>query len=72
MELKMYRLEDRLEEVLELRISSDDMQSLQLDAFDQRLLEECGASDKASDKLLAAEMIVRRLEQQTEKSQSKV
>lgn len=34
-----------------------------LDGFDQRLLEECEHSDLTSDKLLALELLARRIEE---------
>mgnify|MGYP001593901464 CR=1 FL=1 len=70
MKLNIYRNDRNMEEVLELRLSQKDLIFLNLDAFDRALLEECGSSDKASDKLLAAERIVFRLEQQQQKPHS--
>lgn len=39
-----------------------DLVDIDLTSFDLRLLRECDASDAFADKLLAAEMIVRKLE----------
>lgn len=39
-----------------------DLVDIDLTPFDLRLLRECEASDAFADKLLAAEMIVRKLE----------
>ena len=36
---------------------------LKLDAFERRLLDEVGKSGKVSDKLLALEMLARRIEE---------
>lgn len=57
-----------LEQIFKVTLSFDDMYYLKLDRLDQFLLEECGDSDKISDKLLALEMLARRMEEQLENS----
>ena len=44
-----------------------DLFTLELDAFDRALIEECGRSKKLSDILLALEVIVRRTEEAQER-----
>lgn len=51
------------EDVFELRFNTLDMVECPLDNFDRALLHECNKSKKVSDKLLALETIVRRLEE---------
>lgn len=41
-------------------VSGYDLMTLNLDAFDRRLLEECEASNDVADKILALEMLFRR------------
>lgn len=43
--------------------NGDDLRKINLSSLDHKLLEECEKSDKASDKLLALEMLFRRMEE---------
>ena len=48
-----------------LRISDAEFSSMLLSKFDRLLIDECDGSEKISDKLLALETIVRRIEDRT-------
>jgi hypothetical protein len=49
-----------------LEIEGHEYSRAKLTAFDRLLLDDCEGSDKASDKLLALETIVRRIEEATD------
>lgn len=69
MELEWKREQDfeRMDEVITFsgKITLREIGNLNLDAFDRKLLDECGSSKKAEDWLLALEMLFRRQREQT-------
>lgn len=58
---------DTADEVIRFsgEITLREIGNLNLDAFDRKLLDECGTSKKAEDWLLALEMLFRRQREQT-------
>lgn len=60
---QMQENQERDERIYTLRISLSDFVLGTAYEFDRRLIAECEASDKISDKLLALETIVRRAEE---------
>lgn len=69
MELEWKRTQDfeRMEETITFSgsLTLREIANLKLNAFDRRLLDECGTSNMAEDFLLALEMLFRRHREQT-------
>lgn len=62
----IFQMEENLERdarTYTLKVRGDELVTATLFPFDRRLIAECEASDKISDKLLALETIVRRVEE---------
>lgn len=69
MELKWGREKDfeRMDEVITFsgRLTLSEIENLNLDELDRKLLDDCGSSNKAEDWLLALETLFRRQRGQT-------